>query len=819
MLKCRTALSLGIALAAGCGGTVDNQVRDAGREAAVTDTGATDTGTIAVDAGPADTGIVPTDLGVADTGPADAGPAIVDSGPMDTGVIAMDTGPVDTGVMPVDAGPPDAGPPDAGPPDAGPPDAGPPDTGPPDTGPSCIAPQTLCGGQCVNTQTSTAHCGTCGNACTAPTNGTPTCTAGACGIACNTGFNLVGATCAPCGAVGQSACTTGSPCAAGLAACAGTCRATQTDIAHCGTCNTACTTSLPNAVPGCVAGRCEALCAPGFARVSGQCVAVRSPRPVGPLSTATVTSLRPLLRWNRDALSPPITGVRIELCGDPRCTDIRASTVVDRDTLEAVPESALEAGRHYWWRLRGRVGTDEASPTQASPIWQFRTHRSATAESQRRNSAWGEGNNDLNGDGYDDLAVGVPGEQRVVVLWGGADGYTSMRSTSLAVPTGADAPPAGATFGREVFIADTTRSGLARLYVAASQFGNDGAVYEYSANQGGTILTRTSRVLRSGLTGDQTRSFAWSGTTGDFNADGYADLAFGGCFLNSSYASLNERVWLSLGGPEGPGAFRVLTSTVATGCFGYRVGTAGDLNGDGYPELGVGSSLGPGGAGGTGRMTYYPGRADGVGSEAVHGSPGSFSRPYGMTGGCDFNGDGYADAIEEWSNYTTGFGGNAVFGLRAGSSAFPSMLLPFGAQQTHAVTEPIGLMSQRSACFDADGDGRADFFGAFFRPGVSGYFVFGAPGDASLGLREGTRYTFPARGTGHGAVVVNAGDANGDGYADLAMTEYLPSTRRTDVLMYYGRAGTGAGAFAPAAVVLPGLTTPDPYYDHYVKLD
>ena len=791
MLKCRDMLSFGIVLAAGCGGTVDNQVRDAGRDAAGVDSGPLDTGVIALDAGPADAGVLPTDLGPVDSGAVDAGMMVVDIGPADTGVVAMDTGPADTG-------PPDTGP--------EPVDAGPPDTGPPDTGPSCVAPRALCAGQCVHPQTDPAHCGACGNACAQVTNGTRTCTNGSCGVACNTGFNLAGSTCVPCGAMGQTACAMGAACAAGLTACAGTCRATLTDSTHCGTCGTTCTTSLPNAVPACVAGQCEAACAPGFTRVSGQCVTVRSPRPVGPLSTATVTSLRPLLRWNRDALSPAITGVRIDLCGDTRCTDIPSSTVVDRDTLEAVPALPLEPGRHYWWRLRGRVGTDEASAANASPIWQLRTHRSATAAAERRNSSWGEGNKDINGDGYDDLAVGVPGEQQVVVLWGAADGYSNTRSTTVTVPTGPDAPPAGATFGREVFIADTTRSGLARLYVAASGYGTDGAVYEYSANQGGTILTRASRVMRSGLTGDQTRSFAWSGATGDFNADGFADLVFA-AFYVPNYVSVNERVWLSLGGPEGPGAFRVFSSTVATGAFGYRVGVAGDVNGDGFPELGVVSSLGSGTAG-TGHITYYPGRVDGVGSEVVHGSPGSLNRPSGLTGGCDLNGDGYADSIEEWSN--------SIFGVRAGRPTFPSVLLQFGAQVTAGTT---GLVAQRSACFDADGDGRADFFGAFFRPGVSGLFAFGAPGDATVGFRESTRYNFPTRGSGHGAVIVNVGDANGDGYADLAMTEYLPSTRRTDVLMYYGRAGVGANAFSPAEVVLSGQGTPDPYHDHYVKLD
>jgi hypothetical protein len=51
---------------------------------------------------------------------------------------------------------------------------------------------------------------------------------------------------------------------AGASLCAAQCFDLQTDLNHCGTCTTACTTTEPNAVATCVAGACGIACTPGF---------------------------------------------------------------------------------------------------------------------------------------------------------------------------------------------------------------------------------------------------------------------------------------------------------------------------------------------------------------------------------------------------------------------------------------------------------------------------------------------------------------------------------------------------------------------------
>lgn len=85
----------------------------------------------------------------------------------DRGIYVCDS-PDDCRCVPRDAGVPD----DAGEPDAGMPE----DAGMPDASLACAEGETICGGTCVDTQTSRSHCGTCANACASGT----TCELGDC---------------------------------------------------------------------------------------------------------------------------------------------------------------------------------------------------------------------------------------------------------------------------------------------------------------------------------------------------------------------------------------------------------------------------------------------------------------------------------------------------------------------------------------------------------------------------------------------------------------------------------------------------------------
>ncbi|MBK04095.1 MAG: hypothetical protein CL920_33580 [Deltaproteobacteria bacterium] len=86
----------------------------------------------------------------------------------------------------------------------------------------CTNGQTSCGGVCVDTQTSTSHCGSCGNGCLSD----QTCQSGKC--TCKQGTTLCGSLCVD----------------------------TQSNKAHCGSCQTACTTNEVCQSGKCIEDKC-----------------------------------------------------------------------------------------------------------------------------------------------------------------------------------------------------------------------------------------------------------------------------------------------------------------------------------------------------------------------------------------------------------------------------------------------------------------------------------------------------------------------------------------------------------------------------------
>lgn len=115
----------------------------------------------------------------------------------------------------------DAGTTDAGSMDAGHLDGGPQDAGPRDDAPACASPLTPCAGECVDLDSSSEHCGACGNTCPAPPHTAALCSSGACGVECSEGF--VDCNGAP-----------GDGCEADI----------ENDPLHCGGCAMACETAL-----------------------------------------------------------------------------------------------------------------------------------------------------------------------------------------------------------------------------------------------------------------------------------------------------------------------------------------------------------------------------------------------------------------------------------------------------------------------------------------------------------------------------------------------------------------------------------------------
>ena len=121
---------------------------------------------------------------------------------------------------------------------------------------------------------------------------------------------------------------------------------------------------------------------------------IASPRLVGPLSMATVTSQRPTLHW---VLSDGTDGAHVEICRDRACTTQVMS--IDAPGMGVVPSENLPVGVLFW-RAYGLKGS--ATGQTPSATWQF----IVGARSAPVDTSWGA-TLDVNGDGYADVIVGA----------------------------------------------------------------------------------------------------------------------------------------------------------------------------------------------------------------------------------------------------------------------------------------------------------------------------------------------------------------------------------------------------------------------------
>ncbi len=280
------------------------------------------------------------------------------------------------------------------------------------------------------------------------------------------------------------------------------------------------------------------VCDAGATPFDGACATVAAPRMVAPLSTSTVTSQTPRLRWE---LASATDGARIELCRERAC-----ATVVHR--FEATGSTTVTpmtlAPGVWFWRAAGvRAGVVGAT---YGPTWQFVVgHRSATV-----NTAWGSAT-DFNGDGYADLAYAVEGT--VYVYAGTGAGLGASPSTirfdpgSVAMLSGVGCDVNGDGFGD--LLVTSRPASSATTYVAALHLGSP-----------------------SGLSARPIRSFdpivRAAHLLGDINGDGYGDIA------------LDD--YIALGGPSGAVDGRMTFTSPTTPSFAAPLG---DVNGDGRGDV------------------------------------------------------------------------------------------------------------------------------------------------------------------------------------------------------------------------------------------
>ena len=423
---------------------------------------------------------------------------------------------------------------------------------------------------------------------------------------------------------------------------------------------------------------------------------------------------------------------------------------------------------------------------------------------------------DVNGDGYSDLLVGSRtwesntstelSEGAVFVYYGSATGITAVPALTLQTNHADD------NFGSNVACAgDIDNDGysdvLVGAYLSSYPTFNEGAVFVYMGSPAGLNPVAQHRLERNQSGAFFGRSIS---SGGDINGDGFSDVTVGASkFVYTSGASDQGSAWVYYGSAAVLGAglnpapaVQLFGTGSNVGYYGWWVACAGDLNGDGYSDVSVSAYTEENGQTDEGLVYVYHG--SGAGLITAPAVILESNQAIAWMGRCantagDVNGDGYADLLVGVTRYSNGQSLEGAGWLYFGS--------PTGIPTTPSLTFELnnaGANFGETVCTagDVNGDGYSDF--------IMGARIYGLGGAAAVYL-GGPYSTNPtpttsrfggASGALLGSSVGNAGDVNGDGYADAIIGAPGATNGQAGEGIAYVHYGGATGLSMPPSVSL-----------------
>lgn len=407
---------------------------------------------------------------------------------------------------------------------------------------------------------------------------------------------------------------------------------------------------------------------------------------------------------------------------------------------------------------------------------------------------------DVNGDGYSDVIVGAlnydngqTDEGRTFVYHGSVSGLSATANWT------AEGNQTYAYYGKSVSIAgDVNGDGYSDVIIGAYLYDNgqtdEGIAFVYYGSSSGLPIT-------ANWTAESNQAGAWFGNsvsaTGDINGDGLGDVVIGANFYDGEVMNCGA-IFVFYGSTSGLSltANWTIESDQANAYFGWSVSAAGDVNGDGYSDVIVGSPFYQNGQTEEGRAFVYHGSSGGLSTVANWTAESDQAGAYfgvcvSTTG--DVNGDGYSDVIIGADRFDNGQIDEGKVYLYLGTSSGLESTCRWSKESNQ---EGAHFGQCVSTAGDVNGDGYSDI-------------IVGAYSYDNDQTNEGRAFVYHGSASGlsiiatwtaegdqayayFGQSVFTAGDVNGDGYSDIIVGAYGYDNGQTDegkVFVYHGSAG------------------------------